>query len=59
MQVRMGVAFPVQKEAPNVVAVVARAGSPPPSGAVTQVELDAALASDNVAADMQLGGGWG
>jgi len=57
LQLRTG-AFPLRRAAPTTVEVTARIGAPP-GGAVTQAELDAALAADKLAAELQLGGGWG
>jgi hypothetical protein len=61
MQLKLGVVFPVNRDAPTVVSVTARSSVETTThhAAVTQLELDAALASDDVAADIQLGGGWG
>lgn len=59
MQLKSGVAFRLHREAPTVVSVTARSFVETRHADVTQIELDAALASDDVAADIQLGGGWG
>ena len=60
MQLKLGVTFPIKRDAPTVVGVTARSlVEMSKTGPVTQIELDAALASDDVAADIQLGGGGG
>ena len=63
MQLKRGVTYTMHREAPTIISVTARAVQAGVTVTValpvTQGELDAALASDDVAADIQLGGGWG